>query len=99
MVDKLIDRANLALGRLEIGVTIEEITRKPNLITYPATEQLVDRHAEFFSNDVQAGELQSRVLLRAVVIERGRRIADRIAHPVEVERIVSNQVGFQSCKG
>src|ERR1700736_5463114 len=36
--------------------------------------------------------------LGAIIIERGRRIADREAHPVEIERIVANQVGFEPLK-
>src|SRR6202023_3893071 len=36
--------------------------------------------------------------LGAIIIERGRRIADREAHPVEIERIVANQVSFEPLK-
>src|ERR1700722_10623172 len=99
MADNLINRTNFAFPGLAIWIAIEEITREPNLIADPATQELINRYAQLLSDNIQASEFQSRMELSPVIIKGSRRVTDRIAHPVKVKRVVSDQVAFQPGKG
>ena len=67
--DQLIDRADLAAPVAIIWVTKEQIRREGNAIAQCAAEDRVHRHAPALPHDVEAGELQGREHLRAVVVE------------------------------
>ena len=71
--DELLGRAHLALAGFGIGVAEEEIARELDGVAQLAAEQRMDGHAELLADDVEAGELDRRVQLRAVVVQaRGR---------------------------
>ena len=53
------------------------------------------RHAPLLAEDVEAGELQRGQDLRAVVVERRRRIGDQEAHLLELRRVVADQIRLQ----
>ena len=52
-------------------------------------------HAELLAHDVEAGELERGVQLRAVVVQARGGIADREAHLLQREDIVAAQVLLQ----
>jgi len=68
---------------LGVGVAEEKVRRKRHCVSQLAAEQRMDRQVERFAHDVQAGELERRQQLQAVVIERRRRVRDLPAQGLE----------------
>ena len=59
---------------------------------WPPAENVVDGHAPLLAEQVETRELQSGQHLRAVVVERGRRVGDKKAHLFEPRRVVADEV-------
>ena len=93
--DELFGRADLAAAGLRIRVAEEQVARERDAIVEPAAQEVADRHAELAADDVEAGELERRVELRAVVVEARGRIADLEPHRLEREHVVPGEVAFE----
>ena len=74
VLDQLLGRAHL--GHAVVGVAEEQVAGERHVVAQPAAEQVVDRHAEALADQVQARELDRRVDLDPVVVERRGRVAD-----------------------
>src|SRR5439155_9834087 len=95
VLDELGLRAHLALARLRVRVAEEEVARERYLLAEFAPEQLVDGYTEPLAEQVEAGELDRRVHLHAVVVEAGGRVADLEPERGQVCRVVADQVALQ----
>ena len=97
--DELFRGAHLTRARRRVGVAEEEVARELDGVAQLAAEERVHGHAELLADDVEAGELDRRVQLRAVVVEARRRVADGEAQGLEAEHVVPAQVGLEPGKG
>ena len=94
--DELLRRADLALAGHGIGVAEEEIARELHGVAELAAQKRVHGHAELLAHDVEAGELDRRVELRAIVVKARRRIADLEPQRFEGEHIVPVEVAQEA---
>ena len=83
----------------ELGVAKEEVRRERHVVAQPAAEDFRDRHAPRLAENVEARELERREHLRAMVVERRRRVGDLEAQLLELCRIVSDDVGLERREG
>src|SRR5690606_33962189 len=79
---ELLGRAHL-VASVGIAIAKEQIAGKGDLVAKPAPQQLRYRDTQPLAHDVETGELERSVDLRAVVVETGRGIADCEAHRLE----------------
>ena len=75
-----------------VRVAEEAVRRERHAVAQPAAEDVADRHAPRLAEDVEAGELQRRQDLRAVVVERRGRIGDHEPHLLEARRIMADEI-------
>ena len=94
--NQLLRCTNFAVARLRIRVAEKKIACERHGVAELAAEKIADRNPELLADDVEAGELDRRMELRPVVVQAGGRIADCEAHRLELEYIVSAQVGQQA---
>jgi len=93
---ELFDRADLPGAVLRVRVPEEEVRGERHPVTQAAAQELGHGHAPFLPQDVEARELQSGEDLRAVVIERRRRVGDDEAQLLDARGIAPEQIGLQA---
>ncbi len=94
--DQLLRGAHFATARFGIRVAEEEIAREVDRLAQFAAEQRMYRDAQLLPHDVEAGEFDRGVQLRAVVVEAGGRVADLEAQRFQRKDVVAAQVGFEA---
>ena len=92
--DELIRRAHGAVA-VGVGVAEEQIRRERHAIADAAAEDVADRHAPRLAEQIEARELERGDDLRAIVVERRRRIGEQEAHVLEAGRIAAEQRRLQ----
>ena len=97
VLDELLGRAHL--GHVRPRVAEEQVGGELDLVAQPAAEQVVHRHAEPLADQVQARELDRRVQLDAVVVQRRGRVADLLPQRLELERVVAAQARAERLEG
>jgi hypothetical protein len=90
--DELLRRAHFALPCRRIGVAKEEVAREIDGIAQLAAQQRMHGNAELLAHDVEAGELDRGVELRAIVVEARGGIADLEAQRLERENVVAAEI-------
>ena len=96
MRDDLVGRRLAADAGLGVAVAVEDVAREGHRLAHRAAEEVAGADAELLAGDVHAGELDRRVELHAVVVERADRIHDLPAELLELQRIVADEIRLQS---
>ena len=94
LADELLGRSHLARA-VPIRIAEEQVRGERDAVLQAAAQDLGDRHAPLLAEDVQAGELERGQDLRAVVVERGRRVGDQEPHLLEPRRVVADEIALQ----
>src|SRR5262245_39292773 len=92
--DQLLDGSYLARTIFRVRVAEEEIRGERHAIPQTSAQNVTNGNAPLLPQDVEAGEFERRQNLRAVVVERGRRVGDQKPHLFKPRRIVADQVAF-----
>src|SRR4029453_10022426 len=79
---ELIGRAHRA-APISGGIAIEQVRRERDAVANASAEEVAHRNPPRLTKNIQAGELERRDDLRAVVIERGGRVGEQEAHLLE----------------
>ena len=89
--DELFAGANLARSIARIRITKKQIRSKWHAVAHLPADDVVNRHAPLLPEDVETGKLERGQNLRAIVVERRRRIRDQKAHLLELRRIAADE--------
>src|SRR5262245_20490024 len=92
--DQLLDGSHFARAVFRVRVAEEEIRSERHAIPQTTAEDVTYGNAPLLPQNVEAGEFQRRQNLRAVVVERGRRVGDQKPHFFQLRRIVADQIAF-----
>src|SRR5690606_4821244 len=95
---QLIDGADLS-APVVVGIAEKEIRGERNTVAQPPAEDVVDGGVPALTQQVQAGELERRQDLRAVVVERSRRVGDEEAHLLAGGRVAADEIRLQPFEG
>jgi hypothetical protein len=95
---ELIDRPHGAVTS-GVGIAEKQVRRERHAVAHAPAEDLRDRHAPRLAQQVQARELDRRGDLRAVVVERRRRVGEQEAQFLEPRRVAADEVRLQRMNG
>jgi hypothetical protein len=96
--DELLRGPDLGHPRLR-WVAEEQVRGERDGVTQLPAQQVMNRNAQVLPDQVQAGEFDGSVQLGPVTVQRGRRIGDLEAECLELERIVTGEVGREGAEG
>ncbi len=81
------------------GIAIEQVRRERDAVANASAEDVAHRYTPRLAQKIQAGELERRDDLRAVVVERGRRVGEQEAHLLEARRVAPEQIRLHRVHG
>src|SRR5688572_7334820 len=96
--DDLLRRLFSTVAGLLVAISEEQVRGERHVVAQRAAEQIARADAQLLTDDIDARELDRRVKLRAVVVQRRRWIADLPIQLLELKWIVTDQIRFQSAK-
>src|SRR5690606_20273204 len=91
MSNELFGRADLAAAVACIGIAKEKIRRERNLVLKLSAQNVINRNAPFFPDDIETRKFQCGEYLSSVVVKRRRRVRYLEPHFFEPRRIVPDQ--------
>ena len=92
--DELLGRADFARARFRVRIAEEEVGGERDALSQPPAQDVGDGGSPLLAEQVEAGKFEGGEDLRAVVVERGRRVGDEEAHLFEAGRVVADQVSL-----
>ena len=90
--DQLVDGANFTGAGARIGISEKTVRSEGDPVAQTAAQNIRNGHAPRLAQDVEAGELECRENLRAVVVQRRRRVGDQKSHFFNTRRIVPDEI-------
>src|ERR1051326_3063119 len=88
--NELLDRSYFFT--LRVRITKKQVRSERHSLAQTPTKNLRNRHAPLLSDNIKTRKLERRKHLRAVVVERSRRIADQKSQLFELRRVMADNV-------
>ncbi len=89
-IDELFHSPNFTCFAVVVWITKEQVRRKWNSIAQTPTKDLRNRNTPSLPEDVETRKLDRCQHLRAIVIQRRRRVRDQKSQFLEMRRIASD---------